>query len=41
MTDAATQATRSELHGVRGRIDLNVFHGSEEDWHRWVAGTQG
>ena len=25
-------------HGVKGRIDLNVFHGSEEDWHDWVAG---
>ncbi|WP_341486541.1 GH25 family lysozyme [Pararhizobium sp. A13] len=25
-------------HGVEGRIDLNVFHGSEEDWHGWVAG---
>ncbi|WP_331376814.1 glycoside hydrolase family 25 protein [Sinorhizobium chiapasense] len=24
-------------HGVDGRIDLNVFHGSENDWHRWVA----
>ncbi|MDM9627032.1 GH25 family lysozyme [Rhizobium sp. S152] len=24
-------------HGVEGRIDLNVFHGSEEDWHDWVA----
>ncbi|OBZ92069.1 glycosyl hydrolase [Pararhizobium polonicum] len=24
-------------HGVEGRIDLNVFHGSEEEWHRWVA----
>lgn len=24
-------------HGVDGRIDLNVFHGSEEDWHAWVA----
>jgi lysozyme len=27
--------------GVRGRIDLNVFHGSEDEWHQWVAGTQG
>ncbi len=25
-------------HGVEGRIDLNVFRGSEEEWHRWVAG---
>ncbi|MCA1407657.1 glycosyl hydrolase [Ensifer sp. IC3342] len=24
-------------HGVDGRIDLNVFHGSEEEWHSWVA----
>ncbi|MEK1930718.1 MAG: GH25 family lysozyme [Pararhizobium sp.] len=24
-------------HGVEGRIDLNVFHGSEEEWHNWVA----
>jgi lysozyme len=24
-------------HGVDGRIDLNVFNGSEEDWHNWVA----
>ncbi|THK36542.1 glycosyl hydrolase [Ensifer sp. MPMI2T] len=24
-------------HGVDGRIDLNVFHGSEDDWHSWVA----
>ncbi|TCN25270.1 GH25 family lysozyme [Sinorhizobium americanum] len=26
-------------HGVDGRIDLNVFHGSEADWHRWTAGS--
>lgn len=26
-------------HGVKGRIDLNVFNGSEEDWWRWLAGT--
>ena len=25
-------------HGLKGRIDLNVFHGSEDDWHDWVAG---
>jgi lysozyme len=25
-------------HGVSGRIDLNVFHGSESDWRDWVAG---
>ena len=24
-------------HGVRGRIDLNVFHGSEAEWRQWVA----
>ena len=24
-------------HGVDGRIDLNVFNGSEEGWHNWVA----
>ena len=24
-------------HGVEGRIDLNVFRGSEADWHDWVA----
>ncbi|MDK1387722.1 GH25 family lysozyme [Sinorhizobium sp. 8-89] len=24
-------------HGVDGRIDLNVFHGSEDEWHSWVA----
>lgn len=24
-------------HGVSGRIDLNAFHGSEDDWHQWVA----
>jgi len=26
-------------HGVDGKIDLNVFHGSEDDWHRWVAAS--
>lgn len=25
-------------HGVDGKIDLNVFHGSEAEWHNWVAG---
>jgi lysozyme len=25
-------------HGVEGRIDLNVFHGSEAEWRRWVGG---
>ncbi|AVA25047.1 GH25 family lysozyme (plasmid) [Rhizobium sp. CB3171] len=24
-------------HGVEGRIDLNAFHGSEEEWHSWLA----
>ncbi len=24
-------------HGVEGRIDLNVFRGSEADWHKWTA----
>ncbi len=24
-------------HGVKGRIDLNAFNGSEEEWHNWVA----
>ena len=24
--------------GVRGRIDLNVFHGSESQWQAWAAG---
>ena len=23
-------------HGVEGKIDLNVFHGSEDQWHSWV-----
>lgn len=23
--------------GVNEKIDLNVFHGSEDDWHRWLA----
>jgi len=27
-------------HGVSGRIDLNVFHGSESEWRRWL-GRQG
>ena len=25
-------------HGVDGKIDLNVFSGSESDWHNWLAG---
>ena len=28
-------------HGVKGRIDLNVFHGSEETWRAWVGATAG
>ncbi|MGC4024070.1 MAG: GH25 family lysozyme [Mesorhizobium sp.] len=24
-------------HGVSGRIDLNAFHGSEGEWHNWLA----
>ncbi|WP_027154219.1 GH25 family lysozyme [Mesorhizobium sp. WSM2561] len=27
-------------HGVRGRIDLNVFHGDERAWRNWVGGRQ-
>jgi len=23
-------------HGVTGKIDLNVFHGSVDDWHQWT-----
>jgi lysozyme len=25
-------------HGVEGKIDLNVFYGSENDWNNWLAG---
>lgn len=28
-------------HGVDGRIDLNVFHGNEDEWHRWASGARG
>jgi lysozyme len=28
-------------HGVEGRIDLNVFHGSEDEWRRWVGQNAG
>ncbi|MBP1873078.1 Lysozyme M1 [Ensifer adhaerens] len=24
-------------HGVEGKIDLNVFHGDENDWQNWLA----
>ena len=27
--------------GLKGRIDLNVFHGSEAAWRAWVSGAQG
>ncbi|PBC04917.1 GH25 family lysozyme [Mesorhizobium sp. WSM3860] len=27
-------------HGVSGRIDLNVFHGDERQWRRWLGGGQ-
>ncbi|MDX8497164.1 GH25 family lysozyme [Mesorhizobium sp. VK4C] len=27
-------------HGVRGRIDLNVFHGDERQWRNWLGGGQ-
>ncbi|TKT75436.1 GH25 family lysozyme [Aquamicrobium sp. LC103] len=28
-------------HGVDGKIDLNVFHGSEDEWHRWIGRVTG
>jgi lysozyme len=28
-------------HGVRGQIDLNVFHGSEREWRRWLGDNAG
>jgi len=28
-------------HGVEGRIDLNVFHGDEAAWWRWVGKVAG
>ena len=28
-------------HGVEGRIDLNVFHGGENAWRRWLGRTAG
>ncbi|PDQ19565.1 muramidase, partial [Mesorhizobium sanjuanii] len=27
-------------HGVRGRIDLNVFHGDERAWRAWAGGSR-
>lgn len=27
-------------HGVKGKIDLNVFHGSESQWRSWVASQE-
>ncbi|MEW9807971.1 GH25 family lysozyme [Mesorhizobium sp. ZMM04-5] len=26
-------------HGVDGKIDLNVFHGSEKQWWAWISGA--
>lgn len=26
-------------HGVKGKIDLNVFHGDEATWRRWLGST--
>ncbi len=28
-------------HGVKGEIDLNVFHGSERQWNAWLAKVAG
>lgn len=28
-------------HGVDGRIDLNAFHGSDEQWRTWLARVSG
>lgn len=28
-------------HGVSGRVDLNAFHGSEDDWRAWVGRNAG
>jgi lysozyme len=28
-------------HGVKGRIDLNVFNGNEDAWHAWVSEQAG
>jgi lysozyme len=28
-------------HGVKGRIDLNAFHGSESAWREWLARQAG
>jgi lysozyme len=27
--------------GVQGKIDLNVFHGSEAEWHEFAAPREG
>ena len=27
--------------GVKGRIDLNAFHGTEDEWHEWVEKHAG
>jgi lysozyme len=28
-------------HGVEGRIDLNVFHGGENEWRAWLGSVAG
>jgi lysozyme len=28
-------------HGVKGRIDLNVFNGNEDAWHSWLSEQAG
>ncbi|MCT7373688.1 glycoside hydrolase family 25 protein [Chelativorans salis] len=28
-------------NGVDGKIDLNAFHGGEDEWHRWIAAHAG
>ncbi|MCO0615752.1 glycoside hydrolase, partial [Lutimaribacter sp. EGI FJ00015] len=28
-------------NGVDGMIDLNAFHGGEDEWHRWIAAHAG
>lgn len=27
-------------HGVKGKIDLNAFHGTESQWRRWIASQE-
>lgn len=31
-------ASRGRVPGIRGPIDLNVFHGSEDEWRRYLRG---